>query len=213
MLSLKVVLTLAPRMLFALRNKCFTSATIDAESTGAIEGTSCIFGTEFGGFELTVFTSVTQTVFVSLVTVTLEPQLVCFLIDTRDAFGTVHAGMGASRAHIETEFTGETNVSNGTHAVFKVLTMSRVKGAIETVHIELLENRKVFFTLATNAVVLALQVAGGVVPLVADTKFTDGSGEAFGAIATHSVVTPTFPSIDTKVLPIVRLGKLGTKDG
>ena len=189
MVSLKLVLALAPRMFFTLRNKFLTSTTIDAKSTSTIERTSRIVGTEFGRFELTVLAGVTQTVLVGLVTVALKFQLVSLLVDARDAIGAVHAGMGASRANVKTKFAGETDITNGTHAMFKVLTMSRIKGAIETVDVELFEDRKVFFTLAANASVLTGQVAVGVFLFVADTKFTDGSSEAFRTIATHDADT------------------------
>lgn len=88
-------------------------------------------------------------------------------------------------ADIHLEFATDTNVSLGAHAVFKVL----VKGGVEmfAVDAKLLQKRNVLGSLATDTIILALEVARVVVQVFV-FKLTDGSDKSFDAVASQMTV-------------------------
>ena len=88
----------------------------------------------------------------------------------------------------ETEFSRQSDVPNGTGTMFKVGIVRMIKGSIQTIDIELFQNGKILGTLATNSLVLTLQITGGMILRFTDLEFTDGTRVAFGTVTTHVTV-------------------------
>ena len=100
----------------------------------------------------------------------------------------MHAGMRTTRADIETKLARETDVSNWTRAMLKLLVMRVTDRSIQPIYIELFQNGKILGPPAADTIVLARQIASPVVLFFGIAKLANGPGKSFGAIATQMPV-------------------------
>lgn len=183
--SLELVLTITARMTLSLRNKVETFTTIDTKGANFVVGTKTVVGTKLVGLKLTILASKTRSVVVGLGTITLKLYLVGFLGSMGVTFGAVHAHVCGTGANVQANVAGETHVSNRTDAVLKILTMRSI------FNIELVQVGLILGTLSANSIILAGQVARGVIFLFVFSKFADWAGKTFWAVASQNPVATT----------------------
>jgi hypothetical protein len=120
----------------------------------------------------------------------LSGNAIAFEVETkfvpnRTAFTAVHAHMVGTGANIHLEFTFDTNETLWTHTVFKVIIVRLVE--MLSVDSKLLQKLNILCSLATNTVVIALEIAL-VISEVLVLELTDWSDKTFDTGASQMTV-------------------------
>jgi hypothetical protein len=91
--------------------------------------------------------------------------------------------MGCSRTHVQAKFASKTDVANRTGTVLKVCIVSFADVILMTRDTKLVQKAEILGSLATNTIVLALQVAFGMIFLVLFVELANRTGKFFGTVA------------------------------
>lgn len=179
----KHVETIAAGMVFSSADEGFAFSTIGTKGFRPVQRTCTIVCTELSRRKLAVVARVTQVVVVRIVAIALEFKQVCLFIYVRDTFGSVHTYMRPTRTNVQAKFASKTDIAYGTGTMFKVLIVSFIGIILATRNTKLVQKAEILGSLPTNTIVLALQVAFGMILFMLLVELANRTRKVFGTVA------------------------------